>query len=234
LNKKQLREEDVVAQTSLIRISGQDTAAKTLAFGLIELAKNGELQQSLRAEIHDILGTASRENIPYDSMPLLNAFIKETLRMYPILPFADRIALEDAVIPLSESIVTTAGKRMNRIHIRKGEFVSIAIASYQRMELWWGDDADKFRPARWLDGTVHQGESGTPYANLYSFLGGPRTCLGWRFAILEMQVFLCELVGKFSFSLPVGYSPRVKIANLLLPTDSDGNKGALLDVKRVL
>ena len=53
--------------------------------------------------------------------------------MYPVLPFADRTALKDEVIPLSESIVTTAGKRLDRIHIRKGEFVSIAIASYQRL-----------------------------------------------------------------------------------------------------
>ena len=82
-----------MAQTSLIMIAGIDTVvpesyfrstfrlltkrtqAKTLAFGLTELAKNGELQESLRAEIHATLGTG-RENIPYDSMPLLNAFIK--------------------------------------------------------------------------------------------------------------------------------------------------------------
>ncbi|KAJ7187437.1 cytochrome P450 [Mycena pura] len=228
-SSKQLREEDVVAQTSLIMIAGNDTVAKTLAFGLTELAKNGELQESLRAEIHATLGTG-RENIPYDSMPLLNAFIKETLRMYPALPFADRIALKDEVIPLSESIVTTAGKRLDRVHIRKGEFVAITIASYQRMESRWGDDADKFRPARWLDGTVYEGEAGTPYANLLSFLSGPRICLG----IFEMQVFLCELVGKFSFSLPANYTPQVRIANLLLPTDAHGNKGALLEVKRVL
>ncbi|KAJ7190727.1 cytochrome P450 [Mycena pura] len=235
-NSGRLREEDVVAQTSLLMVAGHDTAAKTLAFGLIELAQNAQFQESLRAEIHAALGTGrDSEHIPYDSMPLLNAFIKETLRMYPALPISDRRALKDEVIPLSESIVTTAGKQLDRVHIRKGEVVSIAIASYQRlMESRWGDDADKFRPARWLDGTVYQGEAIGPYANLFSFLGGPRTCLGWRFAIFEMQVFLCELVGKFSFSLPKDYYPRVKIANLLLPTDSHGNKGALLEVKRVL
>ncbi|KAJ7192284.1 cytochrome P450 [Mycena pura] len=182
-----LREEDIVAQTALITIAGQDTSAKTLSFGLIELAKNPQFQESLRTEIHAAFGT-DHENIPYDSMPLLNAFIKEILRLYPVVAYIDRVALEDVVIPVSESIVTTAGKRLNQIHIRKGELVSIAIASYQRMASRWGDDADKFRPTRWLDGTVYQGEAVGPYANLFSFLGGPRTCLGWRFASVFISV----------------------------------------------
>ncbi|KAJ7196345.1 cytochrome P450, partial [Mycena pura] len=178
LNSDSIREEDVVAQTSLMTIAGQDTAAKALSFGLIELAKNPQLQENLRAEIHAALGT-DRENIPYDSMPLLNAFIKELLRMYPVLPISYRMALEDVVIPLSQSVGTTTGQRVNQIYVLKGESVSLAIASHNRlMESRWGEDADKFRPSRWLDGTVYQEEAIGPYANLLSFLGGPRTCLG--------------------------------------------------------
>ncbi|KAJ7209184.1 cytochrome P450 [Mycena pura] len=228
-----LREEDIVGQTSALMIAGQDTTANTLAFGLIELAKNPQFQDSLRAEIHAAVGTGYN-NIPYDSMPLLNAFIKESLRMYPAAVLSDRIASEDMVIPLSESIATTTGERMNQIHISKGEFLTLATASYQRMESRWGNDANKFRPTRWLDGTVYQGEALGPYANLLSFHGGPRTCLGWRFAVFEMQVFLCELVGKFSFSLPTGHSAEVRFATTLLPTDSQGGKCALLCVKPIL
>ena len=52
--------------------------------------------------------------------------------MYPAGALLDKMALEDAMIPLSDSIATSAGTRINQIHIRKGEFVTIAIASYQR------------------------------------------------------------------------------------------------------
>ncbi|KAJ7220905.1 cytochrome P450 [Mycena pura] len=228
-----LREEDIVGQTSVIMIAGQDTTANTLAFGLIELAKNPQLQDSLRAEIHAALGT-DHDNIPYDSMPMLNAFIKELLRMYPAEPLTERVASEDVVLPLAESIATTAGEQMNQIHIRKGEILMLAIASYQRMASRWGNDADKFRPTRWLDGTVHRGEAVGPYANLLAFHGGARTCLGWRFAVFEMQVFLCELVGRFSFSLPMDHFAEVRIANTLLPTDAQGGKRALLCVKHIL
>ena len=52
--------------------------------------------------------------------------------MYPAVPLLDKMALEDVVIPVSDSIATSAGTRINHIHIRKGESVSVAIASYQR------------------------------------------------------------------------------------------------------
>ncbi|KAJ7198990.1 cytochrome P450 [Mycena pura] len=228
-----LSEEDIAGQTSLIMTAGQDTAGNTLTFALIELAKNPQLQDSLRAEIHAALGN-DHENIGYDSMPLLNAFIKEVLRVYPAEPLSERVASEDVVLPLSGSIATTAGKQINQILIRKGDILTIAVASYQRMETRWGDDANTFRPGRWLDGTVQRGEAIGPYANLLSFHGGPHSCLGWRFAILEIQVFLCELVGKFSFSLPADHSIEVRVATTLIPTDSQGKKCALLSVKHIL
>ncbi|OAX40845.1 hypothetical protein K503DRAFT_570087 [Rhizopogon vinicolor AM-OR11-026] len=34
-----------------------------------------------------------------------------------------------------------------------------------------------------------------------SFSGGVRACLGWRFALTEIQAFLTEVVGKFEFAL---------------------------------
>ncbi|KAJ7924137.1 cytochrome P450, partial [Mycena leptocephala] len=162
-SRKALTEEDIVGQTSLIMLAGQETTANTLTFGLVELARDPELQSSLREEIHAVLGT-DRHNIAYDSMPLLNAVIKVSV---PWAPFPERVAAQDAVIPLSEDITLTTGQRTNRIPVFKGQLVIVGIASYQRLlESRWGMDAHKFRPSRWLDGTVHQGEAVGPYANL--------------------------------------------------------------------
>ncbi|KAG2069036.1 hypothetical protein BDR04DRAFT_724529 [Suillus decipiens] len=33
-----------------------------------------------------------------------------------------------------------------------------------------------------------------------TFLGGVRSCIGWRFAVIEIQAFLTEIVGKFEFA----------------------------------
>ncbi|KAF7333393.1 Cytochrome P450 [Mycena venus] len=180
-NKAQelISEDEIVAQTQLLLLAGQDTTANTAAFGFLELAKNKKLQDELRLEIYSFSGIEPRN---YDSMPLLNAFIKECLRIYPAVPNADRIATQDLVIPLSESLTARTGEKITHIPVKKGQVVSLGIAAYHRLESRWGKDANVFRPSRWLDGTVRKGDAIGPYANLLTFLGGPHTCLGWRFA----------------------------------------------------
>jgi cytochrome P450 len=49
--------------------------ANSIAFGLLELARQPDLQEKLRGEINSFLGANAR-NVTYDNMPLLNAFIK--------------------------------------------------------------------------------------------------------------------------------------------------------------
>ncbi|KAJ7847434.1 cytochrome P450 [Mycena olivaceomarginata] len=106
--------EEIVDQTQTIMTAGQETTTKTIAFGLWELAKDPRLQESLRAEIHSSPGEAG-QNGAYDQMPLLNAFIKETLRFYPAEAFAERMVVEDTIIPLSESIATSTGEQISEI-----------------------------------------------------------------------------------------------------------------------
>ncbi|KAJ6473420.1 cytochrome P450 [Mycena vitilis] len=232
--KKTLRPEDLVAQTSLILLAGQDTTSNTLAFGLLELARRPELQNELRAEIHSTV-SSSGGSVVYDNMPLLNAFIKETLRMYPAAALSERVALQDTVVPLAEPIITSSGKKIDAIPVSKGQVFMLGVAAYQRLDSRWGANSEDFDPERWLDGRVLQGEAIGPYANLLSFFAGPHTCLGWRFAILEMQTVLSELVGKFIFSVPEAEKGafRLRLATTLLPLDANGEKGAKLRVTRV-
>jgi hypothetical protein len=68
----------------------------------------------------------------YDSLPLLNAFLKETLRFYPAAPYLERVAGEDLVIPLASEITTISGERISNLPVKKGQFIAVAIASYQR------------------------------------------------------------------------------------------------------
>ncbi|KAJ6465295.1 cytochrome P450, partial [Mycena sanguinolenta] len=161
-----LTKEDIANQTSILLIAGQDTTANTLTFGLLELARKPELQDKIREEIH------SMANSTYNNKPLLNALIKESLRMFPAEALTERFVVQDTVISLTERISTMAGEHIDHIPVRKGE---VALSR-------WGENPDKFDPLWWVDGRVIQGEAIGPYANLLSFLGGPRTCLGWRFA----------------------------------------------------
>ncbi|KAK7007998.1 cytochrome P450, partial [Favolaschia claudopus] len=227
-------ERDIVDQTSVLLVAGQDTTANTLTFGFIELARNVDSQEQLRAEIHASLGSGDAKT--YDTMPLLNAFIKEVLRMYPAVAVSDRLATEDVVLPLSEPIITSQGTQISEIPILKGQVVYMGTAQYQRSESRWGPDANEFNPSRWLkEGGALNGEGVSSYANVLTFFGGSRICLGWRFALLEMQVFICELVAKFRFSLPDEdhLNARCRYALTLQPMLPDGKKAAFLKIKRV-
>ncbi|KAK7013425.1 cytochrome P450 [Favolaschia claudopus] len=209
--------------------------ANSLAFGMLELAQRPELEARLREEIYTTLSTAGSSD-QYDNMPLLNAFIKETLRMYPAAALSEHVALEDSVIPLATPITTRSGKTIDAIPVGKGQVVMLGVAAYQRLDSRWGAKSEEFDPERWLDGRVRQGEAIEPYANLLSLFAGPYTCLGWRFAILEMQTIVCDLIGKFAFSTSENEDGpfRLRLATTLLPLNGKGEKGAKLCVKRVV
>ncbi|KAJ7302230.1 cytochrome P450 [Mycena albidolilacea] len=228
LKKNGLTEQELVAQTGILMIAGQDTVTNTLVFGCLELARHPEFQHQLRAEIH-----ASRRG-PLSTFAYETHWCpKETLRLYPPEAIHERITVQDTVIPLADGIKNSKGEVMNHIPVQKGQVVLVAIASYQRLQSRWGEDAHQFRPSRWVDGTIEQGQAVGPYANLLSFLGGPRVCLGWRFAILEMQVFFSELIGEFSFSLPEDDSLRTLYANMLILVTPSGEKAAPLYITRI-
>ncbi|KAJ7804052.1 cytochrome P450 [Mycena olivaceomarginata] len=230
---KTLHEDEVVAHTAT------DCDCWTRKHGLMELARHSDFQHKLRAEIYSYRA-ASPGKLTYDNMPLLNAFIKETLRLYPGLPISDRVAIQDTVIPLGESITTSTGGAHKPDPCCQGttcfgsHFVIPKVVDFpwhpsinqdvDRLESHWGEDAHEFNPYRWLDGVVHQGDALGPYANILTFLGGPRICLGWRFAISEMQIIYCELVGKFLFAEPINPSVRPRFLTSLQPIVSTGGK----------
>ncbi|KAJ7274721.1 hypothetical protein C8J57DRAFT_1505481 [Mycena rebaudengoi] len=111
--------------------------ANTLAFALCELAKDPDFQARLRAEINS---SPAIESGNYDNLPLLNVFIKETLRMYPAESITEVMALEDTSFPLTYGLTSTSGEKIAELPIRKGQVICLAIGSYNRLESIWGPD----------------------------------------------------------------------------------------------
>ncbi|KAJ6522716.1 cytochrome P450, partial [Mycena capillaripes] len=159
--------DEIAGQAPLLFIAGQDTTANAVSFALLELARNPETQDQLRAEIQVMFSERST-NVAYDNMPLLNAFIKEVLRVYSAGSIKERMAVRDVVIPLKERVITASGEQITAIPVSKGRLLVSR----------WGSDAHEFKPSRWLDGTASQTDALGPYANLLTFLAGSRTCLG--------------------------------------------------------
>ncbi|KAF7285236.1 hypothetical protein GWI33_011557 [Rhynchophorus ferrugineus] len=160
---------------------GHDTTASNLSFMLMLLACHRDIQDQVYEELQHILGPElSREPTYADlqEMNLMERCIKESLRLYPSVPFIGRIASED--------IVTKAGI------IPKGLSINIHIYDVHRDPQYW-PDPETFDPSRFLPENCRNRH---PYSYI-PFSAGPRNCIGQRFAILEIKSILCKIFKNF-------------------------------------
>ncbi|KAF7362479.1 PseudoU-synth-2 domain-containing protein [Mycena venus] len=150
--------------------------------------------------------------------------------------------------PLFRPLTLRSGEVITELPIPKGMKVIISIAAYNRNKAppppptppphptppVFGHDAHIFKPERWLDGSMGKPEAPVgAYANLLTFAGGLRTCIGWRFAVLELQAFLIELVSNFEFSLtPEAMHIRREACIVMCPTvEGERGKGTQLPLR---
>ncbi|THU87170.1 PAH-inducible cytochrome P450 monooxygenase PC-PAH 1 [Dendrothele bispora CBS 962.96] len=206
--KKRLDDKEVLAQMATVILAGHDTTSATTCWLFYELSRHPEQQQRILEEIEAIknakLDAGEGEvftSHDYDSMPFFNACIKEVLRLHSVLITLTRCADRDDVIPLSEPIISVSGEKLARIPVKKGQRVIIDATSYNRLKSVWGEDADKWSPERFLNSKAQPTTSLGVYANLMTFSAGVRACIGWRYALQEIQTILAGLISAFEFSI---------------------------------
>ncbi|PBK75434.1 cytochrome P450 [Armillaria solidipes] len=194
--KKRLSDDEVLSQVVSLTLAGHETTSSTLSWLLYELCNHPEQQKRIRQEIAEVRTRVGAEDelssTDYDSMPFMNAVIKETLRFHPIVPAIMRVAGSNDVIPLLEPVTTSTGAKLTRIPVKKGQLIQLGIGYYNRHSTVWGPTANVWNPDRFL-GKL---DKTTPVG------AGVRSCIGWRFAVMEMQAAVFELVESFKFSLP--------------------------------
>ncbi|KAF9024029.1 cytochrome P450 [Hymenopellis radicata] len=231
-----LEENELVAQMNTIILAGHETTANTLSFVFYELCKQPEIQHRLRAEIRSMGQKTDYTASDFDNMPYLTAVVKETLRFHPVIYNTFRVAIGDEVLPLLDPITTDAGQVLTELPIPKGTKIVTSIAAYNRNKAIFGDDAHVFNPDRWLRAKPPKSPvSLGVYGNLFTFVGGARSCIGWRFAVLELHAFLVELVGKFEFEFAepgIAGDFRREACTIMTPTlRSEREKGSQLPVR---
>lgn len=102
---------------------------------------------------------------------------RESLRYTPPVTWTERVAVMDEILPLGHPIAGYGGKCVSEVHVDKGTVIVIDIARVNRSKAIFGDDADSFRPERWLerDGQLTKdAKSFMTWPPLLTFLGGPR------------------------------------------------------------
>jgi len=200
-----------LTSASTLFLAGHDTTANTTDWILYELSRNLGYQNKIREEIKSTRAAAAERGdleltiADLDSMKYTLAAMKETLRFHPIVANRIRIAARDDVIPLAIPQKTKTGETINSIPVSRGQRIMLSFIAYHRLKEVWGSDADQWRPERFIEGINGPVKATVGVmSNLVSFSSGLRSCIGWRFAVLEMQAILIELVENFEFSPPPG------------------------------
>ncbi|EGO22825.1 putative monooxygenase [Serpula lacrymans var. lacrymans S7.9] len=201
---KRLSELEILDQVGGIMIAGGDTVGVALSWTLHLLSIHPEIQSQLREQLLDIPHNASEVSLlnTLSEVPLLDAVLKEALRVCPPVHGLVRGALEDTMIPLSEPIMV-GGKETRHVEIRKGSVVHIPIEGLNLSEDLWGPDAAEFRPQRWLDcagaSPMVGGMRNPGLERVMSFSFGAFACQGYRMAMHEAKVVLDVLLRAFVF-----------------------------------
>lgn len=206
---------EIVSDSALNYLSaGRDTVAQALTWCIYLLMQHEFIIDEIRNEVRTLLdntqepllssdnkGSINSSILTPSSLPYTMATFYETLRLYPPIPFEIKqceksTTLPDGTFLPEKSIVFWCTWAMNRSKIN------------------WGDDADSFRPERWL---TEDGKLITKSAAEFPvFNGGPRLCLGKRMAeILAAQV-IPTMVLMFDFTPAYG-GERVSKSSLTLP-----------------
>ncbi|KAJ7103844.1 cytochrome P450 [Mycena epipterygia] len=194
----------VLANMSSIVHGGQETTSSSLARFLSLVAIDTDLQQKLRVELQQAKAKkAPGEDLDFNELerlPLMDAVVREMLRVYCPVTFVWRQTIKDVLIPLTYPIQSTiTGEETNQLLIEEGTAVYLGLSAANRSTAIWGPDAAEFKPERWLNRSQHESKLPGAYSGMMSFLSGAKVCPGKTFAVLEMKLVLSVLLLAFSF-----------------------------------
>ncbi|KAJ8691551.1 hypothetical protein PTI98_011113 [Pleurotus ostreatus] len=209
-----LQDEDVLAQIPTFLVAGHETTSTATTWALFALAQESVMQTKLREELWSVeTDTPTMDEL--NALPYLDRVVRETLRVHSPVPAIGRVATVDDEIPLSQPVTDVYGNIHHSIRIQKGQNVMIPISALNLYKPIWGEDAEQFKPDRWL--SPPQASSAIPgvWSNQMTFLGGPRACIGYRFSLVEMKALLFVLIRSFTFELAVPASEIIKKASIV-------------------
>jgi unspecific monooxygenase len=173
-----LTDDELVDETKTLLAAGYDPVASAVAWALYWIHADAAVHERLEADV-----AACAERGPY-----LDMICRETLRILPIVPVADRVT-ERRTDFMGHTL--EAGTRL----------AACAYLTHRRPDVY--DEPLAFRPERF------EGRQFSPF-EYYPFGGGRRRCVGAQFALFQMKLVLATLLAAVRFATP--FRGRVRVA----------------------
>ncbi|CAG2112052.1 unnamed protein product, partial [Medioppia subpectinata] len=206
-NMNALNETEIINNSYIFFIAGYHQLVITLSYCTLELALNPRQQELLYAEVRAVAPEPDSE-IPYDTLatlPYLDAVLSESMRIHASPYRLQRYATADYRLPGTD------------LTIRAGQEVHIPIYAIHHLDEHY-PEPQRFDPERFMG---ERGRKLTPYTYL-PFGAGPRSCVGMRFALLEVKYALAHIVRRYRFVRCPETNSRPPLANhffLIVPKE---------------
>ena len=175
-------------------LAGHDTTAVTLTYAWYELSRHPEVRESLAAEAEAVIGEGLPDVYDFDALQRTQNVVEETLRLYPPTWSVNREAVER---------VSLGG-----YEVSAGTQLMMPQWVLHRDDRFW-DDPETFDPTRW------ERETNRPEYAYFPFSGGPRHCIGMRFARLELVLALATMVSRVDLDVstpePLTFRPSLSL-----------------------
>ncbi|KAL1862070.1 hypothetical protein Plec18167_001150 [Paecilomyces lecythidis] len=189
-NEDKLSLNDVFSNAHGAIFAGSDSTSSTMVTFLYNVLSNAGVLAKLMEEIlkADSEGNLS-ELVTYEEalqLPYFQACLKEAMRIAP----ASGVNLMREVPPQGATI---CGE-----YVKGGTNVSVNAWVVHRDKATFGQDADIFRPERWLDSPEAQIK--LMDRSMFQFGGGSRVCTGRHLALIEMNTLLPQLMRRYEIS----------------------------------
>lgn len=179
----------------VVLLAGMDTTAWSLSWLIVMLNRNPRVELQLRHELRQKLPRLFSDTdyvpsmVETEGLVYLEAVLRENMRLNPVVPLNAKEANRDTTL-------------VDGTFLKKGTRVYIPSYTLGRMKSVWGRDASRFKPERWLMQDTLTGELTLRPVSAFQFVSfhaGPRTCLGFRFAMLEMKIVAAYMLSKYHF-----------------------------------
>jgi cytochrome P450 len=173
-------------QMFTLLMAGHETTAGSLAWVFARVLDRPEVVDRIRTELRDVVGEAALEPQHIARLEYLDAVVKESMRLDPVVNLVQRLVKKPT--------------RIGGHYLPAGALAAPCIQlAHRRPDLW--RDPERFDPERFV------GARPNPYA-FFPFGGGTRRCIGAAFATYEMKVILAVAFRRLDLRLADGYRPR--------------------------
>ncbi|GFT92281.1 cytochrome P450 4V2 [Nephila pilipes] len=189
---QELSEEDICEEVNTFISAGHETVSLSTTWALYLIGLYPDVQAKIHEELDRIFGTDKERDVTesdLNDLKYLNCVLKETNRLYAVVPGIGRNAKEDMNI---------CGFK-----VPKGSTCFVLIYFLHRDKDVF-PEPETFNPDRFLP----ENSVKIPEYGYIPFSAGPRNCIGQKFAVMEMKTIVSAILRNYTVE---SLDPRDKV-----------------------